>query len=194
MLARLRRRSARRARAVALSYDVGGARAAARRGVARHARSTRAGTRSRRRAPRRAVAASAWCTVPTTRRPIRRDRGCRALRRCAALPAITRRGAPRAGRARGKLGREPRELAAVARDSCRASSCARGSNSARGSGMRGCATSASASRRCDGIRRRAPRRATRACTSRFTNEVFAPFSSRRRTRYGSRCSWLPTGA
>ncbi|MOA21208.1 hypothetical protein D3C78_1416890 [compost metagenome] len=29
---------------------------------------------------------------------------------------------------------------------------------------------------------------------RLTNEVFAPFSSRRRTRYASRVSWVPTGA
>ena len=33
-----------------------------------------------------------------------------------------------------------------------------------------------------------------ASAMRFTNEEFAPFSSSRRTRYGSKSSWLPTGA
>jgi hypothetical protein len=36
--------------------------------------------------------------------------------------------------------------------------------------------------------------ATFSSAMRFTNEVFAPFSSRRRTRYASSVSCVPTGA
>ena len=45
-----------------------------------------------------------------------------------------------------------------------------------------------------GIARRSPRSAPPSSASRLTNEVLAPFSSRRRTRYATRSSCGPTGA
>ena len=69
-----------------------------------------------------------------------------------------------------------------------------GANRSRGNGMRGCRAAAPKPRATSTGSATISSTLASACTSRFTNEVFAPFSSSRRTRYGSRCSWLPTGA
>ena len=62
-----------------------------------------------------------------------------------------------------------------------------------GSGMRGCGMASNADTVCTGSRTRSSM-ATFSSVMRLTKLLLAPFSSRRRTRYGSRSSCEPTGA
>ena len=66
-------------------------------------------------------------------------------------------------------------------------------NRPRGSGMRGCGPQPASSTSATGSPTTSST-GSDSSTMRFTNEVLAPFSSRRRTRYGSSSSCEPTGA